>query len=261
MSLSSIVLSAIRGAAPDTRGAFRPEAEPSGTEDHCRALLDVAYSRLREAHADRDRAAGLLREAEGRTQRARDLIEDAASATTASESAEASAKAAAQSWALAGSPDNQRPDQTLLDRATQAYQAAIDARVIADGARVALPQLQQAEEAARNALSSADMDLQAAVRGVLLARAEVHFAALAHATREFDEAAREVQALAKALAGRFHSFSSTDAASRLLDRIRGSLPEPPAHDTKELILHGAGLDADQWISMGKNLLAGEEAQS
>jgi hypothetical protein len=221
-------------------------------------MIDGAREGLRNAHRARDLAAGALREAEERKRNALEVIADAQRAETASEEAEKTARAAAQTWATAGSPPGARPDEALLKRAGDAFNAAIDARVLADGARAALPALMEAEREAHSKLSSADDQVREFARGVMVALIEPHFARLERAAHEWEEASIEVQGLAKALAGKFGQ-AVQGGGGPLLKRLHSLVPQRPRADYRALILDGAGLDSQRWVDFGRRLVEEPEA--
>lgn len=252
--LSNVLRHAVQ--APDA-GAFAPSA-PEDSAARCQALLDAARERLRSAHAKRDAAARDLRAAEERLRRALEVIEESSSADQASDEAERAARAASQAWAARGCPDCEEPDGALLDAAARAHNAAVDARLRADGAREAIPGLEGALDSARSALASAESGVRDAVRALLVARAEPQFVAMERAALEFDGARREVEGLAKMLAGRRNEFAGGAAA--LLERLARSMPEPPRRESTELIYDGRDLDSDSWLAFARRLVEDPNAK-
>ena len=258
--MKDLMRTLLRHAVQPADGAFVPDSTEHMNAQHFQALLDAARERLRDAHSARDRAAHDLRECEDRLRRALGVIEESAGADNASDQAERAARAASQAWAARGCPECDEPDRDLLDRAAAAQSAAAEARMLADGARDAIPALERALESARASLGSAESEVLEAARGVLVARAESRFAVMARAAMDFDQASRDVQGLARALSGRIHPFGSNAAAGALLTRIREALPVPPAHDTKDLMLNGGTLDSDEWVALGRRLLEDANAK-
>ncbi|HZT01476.1 MAG TPA: hypothetical protein VFA39_04340 [Steroidobacteraceae bacterium] len=252
------VLGFLTAGAQPAQGALVEAELPELTAQHFQAMVDAAREELRDAHRTRDLAAGALREAEERKRKALEVIQDAQRADTASEEAERTACAAAQAWATAGSPPDARPDPALLKRAGDAFNAAIDARVIADGARAALPALMEAEREAHSKLSSADDQVRWSARRVMVALIEPHFGRLERAARAWEEASIEVQGLAKSLAGKFGQ-AVQGGESSLLKRLHALVPQRPRADYRELILNGAGLDSQRWVDFGKRLVEDPEA--
>ena len=244
------------GARP--AGVFvEPEATAEQIAAHHQALLEAAREQLREAHRARDQAARGLRETEDHFQKAREVVADAARANAASEEAERTARAAAQAWAAAGSPDDARPDPALLKRAGDAFNEAIDARVLADGARAALPALKEAVDDALLEVTRADERIEEAARAVEFAILEPTFARLERAARDWEEASFEVQSLAKAQLGNFNQ-PVRGGTGELLARLRALQPRRPYESPKHL-LDAAELDRDRWNQFGKRLLEDPEA--
>ena len=193
MSLATIVRSAIKAAAPPPRAAFQaPEESAADAELRCAALLELARRRLREAHAERDRAEAELRAADSKVERALEVIAGSERADRSAAAAEATARAAAREWSTAGCPEASRPDQGLLDRSAAAAEAAADARTLAAGAMEAMPGLREAAQDARMAFSRAEERLREAVTGVLAAQIEPRLVELARARDAYLEALRPI---------------------------------------------------------------------
>ncbi len=251
--MRDILSSILRHAVQPGDGSLIPEQTHSMNAQHCQALLDTSRDRLRDAHSARDRAAKELRAAEQRLRRVLEVIDESASADHASDEAERTARAASQAWAARGCQECDEPDRDLLDHAAAAQSAAANARD-------AIPALEGAVESARHALEAAESNIYEAVRGALVAKAEAQFAVMERVAMEFDGASREVQGLARAMSGRIHPFGSNAAAAALLSRVRDALPAPPAHDSKDLMLHGAALDSDAWVQLARRLLEDPNAK-
>ena len=236
MSLAERISNIVRTALPQDAGAFRPEQSAVESERHCEALVDLALERLREAHRGRGLAQTALRAAEDRVGKAREVIDEADRADVASSETQRAAKSAAQDWVASGSPQDARPDPGLLKRAGVAFDAAIDARCVADGAQEALPLLLQTEEDARNALGQADEALRAAVVAVLAARVEPTFIELARARDRYREALRPALYLRHLVrtwgpAHPLHGFSNSRLAAAIDARLRDlAIDSPPEVD-------------------------------
>lgn len=193
MSLATIVRSAIKAAAPPNVRAFQASTESAAdAELRCAALLELARRRLRDAHAERDRAEAELRAADSKVERALEVIAGSERADREAGAAEATARAAAREWSAAGCPQASRPAQDLLDRSAAAAEAAADARTLAAGAMEALPGLREAAREARSAFSRAEERLREAVTDVLAARIEPRLVELARARDAYLEALRPI---------------------------------------------------------------------
>jgi len=257
--MKDLIRTLLRHAVQPADGALVITEPSRMNSQHLQALLDAARDRLRDAHAERDRAAVNLRESEERLQRALGVIDDSAAADRSSDQAQATARAASQLWTSRGCPECDAPDGDLLDAAAAAHNAAVNARLLADGARDAIPGLEAAIAEARLQLSQAEERVRAAAREVMLALAEAPFADLERAARECDRASLQVLGLARALAGNFGQ-PVRGGSEALLARVRESLPERPPDSATQLIREGQHLDSDSWLALARQLLEDPEAK-
>jgi hypothetical protein len=203
---------------------------PADTDDSTdTASPPDVTQRLHDAHAAKATAIQALRDAEAATQRVQDVIADGELAKdTALEAADAAA-ASTRAWAIGGAT-GPSGDSFALAKAADAERAAIAARIRADGARAAMPEVRQLEENARLALNSADEAINEAVRQVLLVEVEPCFALIEHAYRETYEAHLRVHALARLLYGKWESFSDTTLSQRLSARLSSLMLRDPVDD-------------------------------
>ena len=236
MGFSTTIRALIGMAAPNSDGAFTaPEsALPRDLEkQHHVALMDAAREQLRQAHVARAGARGALTSAEERTRRALDLIASADTLAARAGEAEGALREAARLWAAAGCPPESAPDPALREQSIAAAKAADDARVIADGSRMALPRLRQDEGQARLLLGQAEERIRDAAVAVLIASAEPRLAELERLRDQYETALRPLAALRHLLrrwgpGSAFSGFSNSDAGIALEKRIKELTPLPPA---------------------------------
>ena len=246
MGFSTTIRALIGMAAPNSDGAFTaPEsALPRDLEkQHHVALMDAAREQLRQAHVARAGARGALTSAEERTRRALDLIASADTLAARAGEAEGALREAARLWAAAGCPPESAPDPALREQSIAAAKAADDARVIADGSRMALPRLRQDEGQARLLLGQAEGRVRDAAIGVLAAAAEPKLAELERLRAKYEETLRPIAALRHLARHRgpgaeLAGFSNTDLGQALDKRFKELTPLPPADPD----LRGGALD-------------------
>jgi hypothetical protein len=219
------MLEVLKLFAPD------PDAlQPDGQEcAPARPDLPAAREQLRAAFVARTDAEAALKEAEATTERVRQLIADADAAERAAGEAAKAAAAATRRWAVAGARGDMRPEEAaLLEEAEAAGRRARAARLKADGATAALPEVETAEREARIALESAGDQVQSAVRAVMVVTAEEHLAIIARAYDAVAEDVLAVRALAHSLTYGKVTGTPHGGAAELLARLRASLPSDPA---------------------------------
>jgi len=227
------------------------------TPESFRAQVEAARDHLKSCMQNRDAAARALTEAQAAVDRVRSLISAADSADAELKTAEESSKAFTRRWAENGAPaDSPATDPKLKSRADAAARAAVNARIAADGAEDGLTVANATLWSSKNALSTAEQNVGHAVAGVLASMIESQFAIAQQAAATLDEASHDIQACAKALAGRFRPFSSDSTAAGLLNRLQVLAPQQPRQDTRQLIQRGDDLleRSREFVELGTRLL-------
>lgn len=225
-------------------------------------LVTAARDRLKAAMKACDAAAAALAESESALERVQQLIAAADDADAVLQTAEANSAAFTQAWAESGARrDRPQTDTKLKAKADTASRKSIAARIAADGAKAGLPVAETALRDAQNALHSADETIRGAVTALLVAMIENRFNLAAKAAADFDDAAHEIQACAKSLAGRFRPFSSDSTAAGLLNRLQILAPQTPRQDTRQLIQRGDDLleRSREFVDLGTRLLTDADA--
>ena len=222
-----------------------------------RELVESARDNLKACMRNRDDVAHTLAEAQGAVERVQQIIRAADDASLDLQAAETASAAFTQSWAEAGAPPELPSTNVKLRAAADtASRKSISARIAADGAKAGLPAAEIALHDARNALHSCDETINTAVTALLVAMIENQFHAAAKAAADFDDASHDIQACAKALAGRFRPFSSDSTAAGLLNRLQVLAPQQPRQDTRQLIQRGDDLleRSREFVELGTRLL-------
>jgi hypothetical protein len=220
--------------------------------------MTVARQRLREALAAKNRAEDALQTANAAVERVRQVIRDAESTDAKAAAAEAAARSASRSWAVAGAPSDDSPaNRELLDRAETALRRAADAHTVAEGARQGLAQLEQQAQEAGIAVSCASEEIRSAATAMLLATVERKIAALERAAAEYAEASVSIEALREILRGwgpahPWSAYSSPTAAEQIARRVLKAMRKPGDEELRE---HSRG-----WASFAKRLREDPDAQ-
>lgn len=134
--------------------------------------VSSARQQLREALALRRPAEEALQEAIEATTRVRKVIAGVRPAASEAENAARAAVDTTRQWALTGArSDLPSGDQSALDRAADAQRKAHQAKLRAEGAADALPDVIEAEDQARRNFNSADDAIKGARAQVLMTEA------------------------------------------------------------------------------------------
>ena len=221
--------------------------------------VDDARDRLRQAHAEVTAARTRLAEARAARDRVEALASAADDAETEADRAAERASAVAKAWALSGArPDVSPGDQVLLDHATDARRRAEQARLQADGAEAALPQVGDAVAVAAADLEKAEEAVRVAVIDVLVATAATHFQTLHRLHDEAEHALMQLAGLREILSnwGPQHPwgrFASIGTGTDLAMRLRAAWPViPDGRSTRAT--------ADRWAELGAALFENPDAK-
>ncbi len=211
-------------------------AQAQATTESFAAHVEMERQNLRDAFRKRDVAQVEVAECTATIERIEDLITQADMADAALRTAEKSSADFTRAWAEAGAvPGKPRVNPALAERAHVAHRAAIDAAVAGDGAKAGLPAAKSSLYEAQNRLEAANDSIRQLVGRVLRAKLAPAFEMARQAAATFTEAADEIQACARALAGNWHPYSANAIAFELLSELRASMPPAPPSDTSGLI--------------------------
>jgi len=222
----------------------------------------VARDRLRKIMQSRDAAAIVVTEAEAALERVQQLIHAADDAAANLQTAEENSADFTRQWAESGAPSNIPSVNAKLHAAVEAAtKSANKARTAAQGAEAGRATVEVMLADAQNTLSNSEGAIRECVTALLSAMIEGHFMQAQKAAADFDEAAHEIQACARALAGNWRDFSSNSAATAILTRLQAAMPSAPVASTNLLPkLPELSERSKEFVALGERLLKNANAK-